>query len=273
MIRSAAGKVLWVGRAIVFMVGLAVVLFLTLAIVAEAADARRVPVLKKGVVNTVKSMTILVGSLTDPLLKLDNNGAGPALQLEAGADNAPLVVNADSGTATNLDADRLDGKEASAFYAAGSEVADSAHADNADTAGTATNTQNADNAAKLGGAAAGDYVRSNDPRLSNAQITLDVASNGSTAWLIGNPSDYVSGSNANPTLILQRGMTYRFNVTVNGHPFRIASSSGGPAFNVGVTNNDVMLGTLTFKVPMDAPPTLHYYCLAHPGMNGVINIG
>lgn len=95
MIMSAAGKVLWAGRAIVFVVGLAVVLFLTLAIVAEAADARRVPVLKKGVVNTVKYMTTLVGSLTDPILKLDNNGAGPALQLEAGADNAPLVVNAD----------------------------------------------------------------------------------------------------------------------------------------------------------------------------------
>ena len=67
-------------------------------------------------------------------------------------------------------------------------------------------------------------------------------------------------------------MTYRFHVNVNGHPFRIASSSSGPAFNVGVTNNDVMNGRLTFKVPMDAPSQLYYYCLAHPNMNGVINI-
>src|ERR671939_547660 len=89
-----------VGKVTIFMVGLAVVLFLTLAIVAQAADAR-VPSLKKGVVNTVNSVTTLVGTLTDPILKLDNNGTGTALQLEVGSGNAPLVVNADAGTATN----------------------------------------------------------------------------------------------------------------------------------------------------------------------------
>jgi hypothetical protein len=87
--------------------------------VAEAADARkRVPALKKGVVNTVNSMTTLVGTLTDPILKLDNNGTGPALQLEAGADQPPLVVNADAGTATNLDADTLDTLNSTDFAAA-----------------------------------------------------------------------------------------------------------------------------------------------------------
>jgi hypothetical protein len=103
-----------VGRAALFMVGLAVVLFLTLAVVAGSAEAR-VPAIKKGVVNTVSSMTTLVGSLTDPILKLDNNGSGPALQLDAEAGNAPLVVNADAGTATNLDADELDGKTSAQF--------------------------------------------------------------------------------------------------------------------------------------------------------------
>jgi hypothetical protein len=118
MFRSAVSKVMWVGRATIFMVGLAVVLFLTLAIVAQAADAARVPSLKKGVVNTVKSMTTLVGTLTDPILKLDNNGTGPALQLEAGANQPPLVVNADAGTATNLkaaDSEKLDGKTSGDF--------------------------------------------------------------------------------------------------------------------------------------------------------------
>jgi hypothetical protein len=100
-------------------VGLAVVLFLTLAIVAQAADAR-VPALKKGVANTVKSMTTLVGTLTFPILKLDNDGDGTALSLEVGADNPPLVVNTapgapQAGTATGLSADELDGKDASAF--------------------------------------------------------------------------------------------------------------------------------------------------------------
>ena len=68
-------------------------------------------------------------------------------------------------------------------------------------------------------------------------------------------------------------MTYQFNVTVVGHPFRISGSSFGPAFTTGVTNNDVQGGTLTFKVPMDAPATMYYYCLFHPAtMNGIINI-
>jgi hypothetical protein len=102
--------------------------------------------------------------------------------------------------------------------------------------------------------------------------TLNVSNNSSISWLINSPSDYVSGNNANPTLTLQRGLTYKFNVSVFGHPFRIASSNFGPAFNRGVTNNDVMGGVLTFKVPMDAPSQLYYYCLAHPNMNGIINI-
>jgi hypothetical protein len=78
-----------------------------------------------------------------------------------------------------------------------------AHADDADTA---TDAQNADNAAKLGGAPAGDYVRNDDPRLDPA-VTLDVTSNSSISWLIGDTSDYTSRSNANPTLTLQRGLT------------------------------------------------------------------
>lgn len=98
------------GKVTVFLVGLAVVLGLTLAILAPVAEAR-VPALKKGVQNAVNSMTTLVGSLTAPILKLDNNGTGPALQLEVGSGNAPLVVNDEAGTATGLSADKLDGKE------------------------------------------------------------------------------------------------------------------------------------------------------------------
>ena len=99
-----------VGKVTVFLVGLAVVLGLTLAVVSPDAEAR-VASLKKGVSNAVNSMTTLVGSLTDPILKLDNNGTGPALQLDVGSGNAPLVVNTDAGTATGLSADKLDGKE------------------------------------------------------------------------------------------------------------------------------------------------------------------
>jgi hypothetical protein len=94
----------------------------------------------------------------------------------------------------------------------------------------------------------------------------------SVAWTIDAPSDYQSNNNQNPTLVLQRGLTYQFNLATPGHPFRIASSNGGPAYNVGITNNDLQVGVLTFKVPMDAQSTLFYYCLVHPGMSGTIVI-
>ncbi|MCW3084750.1 MAG: hypothetical protein JWP12_2116 [Bacteroidetes bacterium] len=106
-------------------------------------------------------------------------------------------------------------------------------------------------------------------------VQFNLVDNGSfSAWLIGNTSDYVSGSNSNPTLTLYRGFTYYFNVTISGHPFRIASTAAFPGtpFNTGVTNQDAQGSILIFKVPMDAPSTLYYHCIFHSGMTGVINI-
>jgi hypothetical protein len=53
-------------------------------------------------------------------------------------------VNAAAGTATNLSADELDGKDSSAFYAQGSKVADSSRADRADSAASASSAADAD---------------------------------------------------------------------------------------------------------------------------------
>ena len=92
-------------------------------------------------------------------------------------------------------------------------------------------------------------------------------------WLIDDAADYSAAPfNSNPTLVLHRGFTYQFDNNSFGHPFRIAITNGGAAYNVGVTNNDAGSGLITFTVPMDAPATLYYWCLIHPGMNGIINI-
>lgn len=103
-------------------------------------------------------------------------------------------------------------------------------------------------------------------------IAFDLGANGFSAWLIGSASDYQSGNNQNASIVLQRGLTYQFKIGVSGHAFRIASTNGGAAYTVGVTNNDAQSGTVTFKVPMDAPATLAYYCLFHSAMNGTITI-
>lgn len=105
-------------------------------------------------------------------------------------------------------------------------------------------------------------------------VQFNVVSNGSASYLFDNASDYVSGANSNPTITLYRGFTYKFNINTGGaHPFRIASTQGGPQFNVGVSSNDVAQGTITFKVPQNAPAQLFYYCVPHfSTMKGTINI-
>lgn len=102
-------------------------------------------------------------------------------------------------------------------------------------------------------------------------VQFNILHNGST-YQFDNASDYVSGANSAPTITLYRGFTYKFNINTPGHPFRIASVQGGAQFNVGVSSNDVSSGVITFKVPQNAPAQLFYFCIAHPTMNGTINI-
>jgi hypothetical protein len=102
---------------------------------------------------------------------------------------------------------------------------------------------------------------------------FSVVPNGAfSAWLIDNPADYASGSNADPTLVLHRGFTYHFNINASGHPFFISSTPGSGAYATGITNNGTSSGTIIFTVPMDAPSTLYYYCSVHAAMNGVITV-
>jgi hypothetical protein len=120
MLRSAASKVMWVGRAAVLLVGLAVILAVVLGTATAAFAALSSPgdPFKLGVVNEINRLTTLMGARAGAMLKVDNNGTGPALQLQSEAGVPPLVVNANAGTATGLkssDSDMLDGKDSSAF--------------------------------------------------------------------------------------------------------------------------------------------------------------
>lgn len=103
---------------------------------------------KLGRLNAVDRATALVGAAAGPLLRVDNNGGGPALALKANPGAPPLTVNAGSGKAANLDADKLDGKDSSAFLAADAK---------ASSAGEADLAADADN---LGGMAPEYFMRS-----------------------------------------------------------------------------------------------------------------
>lgn len=80
---------------------------------------------------------------------------------------------------------------------------------------------------------------------------------------------------SNPTLNLERGKTYVFNINASGHPFWIKTAQvtgTSDAYNDGVTNNGTDSGTIVFTVPSNAPSTLYYNCQFHGSMAGTISI-
>jgi len=86
---------------------------------------------------------------------------------------------------------------------------------------------------------------------------------------------YVIDGSSNPSLTLQRGVSYRFQVSASGHPFWIktaAVTGTGSAYSTGVTNNGIDSGTIVFNVPLNAPDTLYYICQYHVGMVGTLNV-
>lgn len=98
--------------------------------------------------------------------------------------------------------------------------------------------------------------------------THSITNSGSSSYL-------VDGSGTNPAVNLRRGLTYTLNINSSGHPFWIKTAQvtgTGSAYNTGVTNNGVAVGTITFQVPLNAPDTLYYICQFHGSMTGVFNI-
>ncbi len=64
--------------------------------------------------NAVDAKSTLKGTAAKNL-QITNTGTGSALGIKVGAGRAPIVVNSGAGKATNLNADKVDGLDASAF--------------------------------------------------------------------------------------------------------------------------------------------------------------
>ena len=92
----------------------------------------------------------------------------------------------------------------------------------------------------------------------------------------GNGIDYTINGQSDPSLTLQRGITYLFQLSnISGHPFYIKSMLGAGdtgRYDIGVTNNGMTSGTLIFAVANDAPSQLFYQCGIHSSMSGMLNI-
>ena len=102
------------------------------------------------------------------------------------------------------------------------------------------------------------------------EAIFNVVNNGASAYTF--TGDGFSSSDDNPTIYLQRGLTYKFSVNASGHPFEIRVSNGGAAYSTGVTNNAAETGTVLFTPDMSAPNSLVYQCTNHSVMVGDIVI-
>jgi hypothetical protein len=115
MLRSAASKVMWVGRATVFLMGLAVILAVVFGATSTALGADG------------DFFQVGRNNLADSVSKLTKSGTGPALDLRVDS-GPPLRVNPDRRV-INLNADKLDGKDASEIVEEAKPLAASINAD------------------------------------------------------------------------------------------------------------------------------------------------
>jgi hypothetical protein len=145
MLRATLSKAMWVGRGAAAVFGLALVLALVMGVATMALAAVPGDPFRLGQTNGIDQMSTLVGNAAGTMLRVENNSTAAgatALDLRVETGKAPMKVNSATRVA-NLNADRVDGKHATDFYAAGSKVVDSSHADTADQADSATSAGDA----------------------------------------------------------------------------------------------------------------------------------
>lgn len=107
-------RIWWLGRGTATTMGVAVMLAVVLGVGTTALAAVPGDPFKLGRTNTIEQMSTLVGNASTALLRINNNGSGPALDLRVEEGEAPMNVN--STTRVNgLNADQLDGKDSTAF--------------------------------------------------------------------------------------------------------------------------------------------------------------
>src|SRR5215216_1050065 len=113
MVRSVAKKVMRVGRATVFLMGLALMLALVFGIASTALGANGGNFILGSLNNTATAITKLTGTVGGgPALQVSNPSTATgstALDLQVATGKAPMKVNR-STKVTNLNSDLLDGK-------------------------------------------------------------------------------------------------------------------------------------------------------------------
>jgi hypothetical protein len=118
MIRSAVNKVVWMARATTVVVGVAIMLGLIFGVATSALGANGGNFILGSLNNTATAITKLTGTVGGgPALQVSNPSTATgstALDLQVATGKAPMKVNSQTKV-TNLNADKVDGKDSSTF--------------------------------------------------------------------------------------------------------------------------------------------------------------
>jgi hypothetical protein len=109
---------LWLGRGTAAVLEVALMLALVVGLASTALAANGGPFLLGKLTNSASAVSRFVGNVAGPTMQLYNTNTANnarALDLIVNADNPPMTVNASAGKATNLNADKMDGKDSTAF--------------------------------------------------------------------------------------------------------------------------------------------------------------
>lgn len=119
--KTILARIWWFGRGTATVMGLAVLLALTVGLASTALAGTGVGArFHLGQTNTVDAVSQLVGTTTGPMLRISNSSPdnpkvnSPALDLEVAPGNTPMEVNS-SLKVDHLNADQLDNRDASDF--------------------------------------------------------------------------------------------------------------------------------------------------------------
>jgi hypothetical protein len=112
--KKILGRVVQLGRGAATMMGLALILALVLGVATTAMAAVPGDPFRLGRINTINTVSQLVGSVNNTMLRRDNNSDGAsatAVQLDVQPGKAPMKVSSDTRV-DKLNADKVDGKNA-----------------------------------------------------------------------------------------------------------------------------------------------------------------
>ena len=135
--KTILARIWWLGRGTATMMGVAVMLAFTVGLASTALAGTGIGArFDLGKTNTVSAVSKLVGNVAGASLLIVNNAtnaSATALELRVEPGKAPMKVNPEAGTATDLSADELDGKSADEIGVNGLEEVVSSSAFNSDS--------------------------------------------------------------------------------------------------------------------------------------------